>query len=116
MLKTFAPSAASSPLPYGEGNASPFSSSISLDLRFRNGNRHGFMYAYLFDVAYDASELIRLTFGGTQVEIRGRNLSDLYEKLLVHGVGYTQESSQAPPLEIDTRPHIETISILKIEE
>ena len=100
-------------LPYGIGRNSLQGPQISLDFQFRNGNRHGFSYAFLSEIEYDASGVIRLVFGGTQVEIRGRNLLELYERLLLHGVGYVLESPKAA--RGDTWPFIETISVRKEE-
>jgi len=113
-LKPFSTSLAEPALPYGEANTFLGPLPLSLDLRFRNGNRHGFSYAFLFDVEYDASGMVWLTFGGVRVEIRGRNLTELYEKLLLHGVGYVQESPTSSS-GTDSHPFIDAIEIRTIE-
>jgi hypothetical protein len=103
----------SSDLSYGDGRTHVGSLPVSLDLRFRTGNRHGFSYAFLFDIDYDASGVIRLMFGGNRVEVRGRNLLELYERLLLHSIGYIQENpKERVP---DSHPFIETIEIGAVE-
>jgi hypothetical protein len=108
MIKTYATSATTETPPYGDANTPMGPLPLSLDLRFRNGNRHAFSYAFLFEVDYDASGTIRLIFGGNLVEIRGRNLAELYEQLLRHGVGYIQESVTSSPA---LGPHVESIQV-----
>jgi len=74
------------------------------------------MYAYLSEVEYDASGVLRLTLGGARVEIRGVNLAPLYEKLLAHRITHVMET---PSSSLNERslgcPFIESI-IFHVED
>jgi len=62
-----------------------------LDLRFRNGERKAFPYAYFTQINFDA-ESIEIRTARNKITITGRSLTRLYEYLVIYRVRYVQEN------------------------
>lgn len=63
-----------------------------LDLWFRDGNQRALAYTHLYDIAYNASEGLELTFSGHVVTVLGHGLLDLYRGLKRHRIAYIWEA------------------------
>lgn len=81
---------------------------LMLEIRTRSGQRLGFPYSYLVEVALEYPVIdepyLELTFSSRRVRIRGRNLQPLFESLLGHDIKLIEES----PSEFDTAEEYST--------
>ncbi len=84
---------------------------VMLDLRFRTGDRKALSYSYLVSVEFDRSKGVTLEFTGHRVEIRGRNLEDVYQRLLFHRAGFIAESDVGISDEAAQEPVIQDIKV-----
>jgi hypothetical protein len=90
---------------------------IMLDLRKADGQRHAMSYAYLTRIDYDPGDRMKLHFAGEVVQIQGRRLRPLYQRLLEHRVHAIQEGTDAEEgLKPDEATHIERLEIIKQKE
>jgi len=63
-----------------------------LDFWFSDGNQRAIAYTHLYDIAYNVSEGLELTFSGHVVTIRGYGLNDLYRGLKRHRIVFIWEA------------------------
>jgi hypothetical protein len=90
---------------------------LMLDVRLKGGRCSGFPYAYLVRVDYFPEDTIHLHFPQGQIVVEGRNLSDLYRRLLDHRVEAVQEGTEAEEsLKPEEAAHISSITINENEE
>lgn len=90
---------------------------IMLDLRKANGQCYGMSYAYLTRIEFDPGDRMKLHFAGEVVQIQGRRLRPLYQRLLEHRVHAIQEGTDAEEgLKPDEATHIERLDIIKQKE
>jgi hypothetical protein len=72
--------------------------SFALEMRFADGRRAGFSYAYLMETDFDFSDsgdTITLRFGRADVVVTGRALMGLYEKLVDQMTRIIKEGTSA---------------------
>jgi hypothetical protein len=92
-------------------------SAVMLDCRKANGQRHAMSYAYLTQIDFEPGDRLKLHFAGQVVQIGGRRLRPLYQRLLEHRVHAIQEGTDAEEgLKPDDAPHIERLEIIKQKE
>ena len=90
---------------------------VMLDLRKANGDRHAMSYAYLMQIDYEPGDRMKLHFARQVVQIEGRRLKPLYQRLLDHRVHAIQEGSDTEEgLKPDEAPHINRLEIIKQRE
>ena len=66
-----------------------------LVLQMKNGNQKALMYSYLKEIDFDPSEGIVLQYVSHRVNLRGRNLSALFDRLVEHRVTAVREIEEA---------------------
>jgi hypothetical protein len=76
--------------PYSTTNPAPRRQQIALELRWKTGKTYALSYAYFVGVGLDGGELT-VDFTGFKVTIKGKNLTDLKDKLRFQLVEYIQE-------------------------
>lgn len=90
---------------------------LMLDLRWVNGCATAFTYTVLERVEFVPGDRLRLFFGADVVQIEGRSLGELYERLLAHRVESIQEGRAA---EARAKPpeaaHIDSLKLLHRKE
>lgn len=90
---------------------------VMLDVRKANGDRHAMSYAYLTQVDFEPGDRMKLHFAGQVVQLQGRRLLPLYERLRDHRQPALQEGTDAEEaLKPETATHIERIEIIKQKE
>lgn len=88
-----------------------------LDVRFRDGARCAFNYAYLVKVEFIPGDRLRLQFGSEEVTVQGRRLSPLYERLTEHRARFIQEGTETEEgLKPGDSAHIDAIELSKRNE
>ena len=87
-------------------------SNAMLDFWLSNGNQKAIAYTHLYDVDFDPSTGLVLTFSEHVVVVAGRNLDELYRGLKRHRVIYLWEADP-PTVKLSTmgEPVITQISI-----
>lgn len=63
---------------------------VCLDLRLKGGVRKAIPYIFITEIDYDIDKGIELFTSGKHVTIIGRNLTKLYDYLIVYKVRYIQ--------------------------
>ena len=91
---------------------------IMLDVRKADGQCHGMSYAYLTHIDFDPGDRLKLHFaGGKVVQIQGRGLKDLYQRLLDHRVRAVQEGTDSEDgLKPEDAAHIDRIELITRKE
>ncbi len=83
-----------------------------LDVRFSNGGRCGFSYAYLTRIDHPSGDELLLQFGTDTVRMVGRRLTSIYEAMLQHRPRFIQEGTMAEEwVKPGDTPHINKITI-----
>jgi hypothetical protein len=91
---------------------------LSLELRFSDGRRRAFAYAFLAETDFDFSEdgeVITLYFGRSEVKVSGRCLLGLYERLLDQRTRFIQQGTEAEKELSQDVPYVEQIDIQRNE-
>ena len=90
---------------------------MCLDVRLKDGTMGGGPYAFLSWVEFTPGDKLVLHFPGRKVRIEGKNLRDLYARLLDHRVMAIQEGTEAEEgLKPDEAAHIDHIEVETEEE
>ena len=94
--------------------------SFALEMRFADGRRAGFSYAYLMETDFDFSDsgdTITLRFGRADVVVTGRALMGLYEKLVDQRTRIIQQGTSAEEeSRMQNEPFVERIQIERKED
>ena len=88
-------------------------SNAMIDFWLASGNQRAIAYTHLYDVEYDPSQGLVLSFSDHVVHISGRFLSELYRGLKRHRIVYVWEAD--PPTVRLTPPKTPVISEIKIQ-
>jgi len=82
-------------LAFGSDQAAPKTRELMLSLRRLDGSAEAFQYMYLYNVRKnpEATEVV-MTFSGHIVTVEGKNLLELYNKLLGCGIQFVQEMKE----------------------
>jgi hypothetical protein len=87
---------------------------VMLDLRGHNGTSYALPYAALGAVGFDPSGGITLEFTHHKVNVRGRNLRPIYDRILEHRVTFIQEE------DFDVMPEsatcVDAIVVVRLDE
>lgn len=87
-------------------------SNALIDFWFASGNQRAISYNHLYDVAWNRSEGLVLTFSDHKVTLRGHGLEALYRGLKRHRIVYVWEaSSQEAITAADNQPVVTAIDI-----
>lgn len=100
---------------YGEVRApkSRGREALMLDVRKANGQCHGMSYAYLVRIDFDPGDMLKLHFADAVVQVGGRGLRPLYQRLLEHRVEAIQEGTEAEEgLKPEDASHIDRIQLI----
>ena len=85
-----------------------------LDLVMRDGSVESFSYAYLTRVSYEPTGRLVLCFGEDEVEIVGRNLMEIREKVRLHRANEINEGVEAyQGMRAEGAAYVERIQITK---
>ena len=86
--------------------------SAMLDLWFCDGNQRAFAYTHLYEIAYNASEGLELTFSGHVVTVCGYRLHDLYRGLKRYRIAFIWEADTPTTRTVgDQEPVVTKITI-----
>jgi hypothetical protein len=97
------PDSTSDPIAWSRSSKWP---EVSLRLGFQKGQQRALPYHMLQDVFYDPDVGLRLEFVHCQVEIQGRNLAPLFDRLADHKVRFIRELEE---LAAEAFPEGETV-------
>lgn len=87
-------------------------SNALIDFWFSNGNQRAISYNHLYDIQYNRSEGLTLTFSEHSVTITGHCLDDLYRGLKRHRIVFVWEAgSQEELVAADDQPVVTKIDI-----
>jgi len=92
-------------------------SNAMLDLWFKDGNQRAMSYNHLYDVEFNPSEGMVLTFSQHRVTIEGHLLDDLYRALKRHRIVYIWEadSTEANLIE-DDQPLVKELHVQDLSD
>lgn len=99
---------------YGEVRAprSRGREALMLDVRKANGACYGMSYAYLTRIDFEPGDMLKLHFADAVLQVGGRQLGELYRRLLEHRVDMIQEGTEADEaLKPDDASHIDRIQL-----
>ena len=93
---------------------------LALEIRFADGRRAAFSYAYLVETDLDFDDhcdVLTLRFGRADIVVKGQALIEIYEKLLDQRARFIQ---QGTPAEEERRrsnePYVENVEIIRKED
>lgn len=68
--------------------------SVMLDLRFQSGDRRALPYSHVYDVQFSEGKKITIALSEVTVEITGRRLTTIYERLVDQRLAWVQEKDR----------------------
>ena len=87
-------------------------SNALIDFWMKDGNRRALSYSHLYDIAFDPSLGMELTFSEHTVTIKGYALEELYRGLKRHRIVYVWEADAPSALLSDeNEPRVTSIQI-----